>query len=179
MALPDYELLRPNRGWFIALGIIMILLGLLAIALPFATTLAVAILLGWIILIAGIVQIVNAFKSSGALGLLLELLLGILHIFVGIMLLRNLLAGVITLTFVVGILIFINGAFRVIQAFQLRPAANWGVVLLSGIISIILGILIWSQWPFNAPWLLGLLVGISLCFNGVIIIIIPLARGID
>ncbi len=173
----NYELLRQNRGWFIALGIIMILLGLLAIALPFATTLAVAILLGWIFIIAGIIQIVHAFKSRGVGVFLLELLLGILYIVVGIMLLRNLLSGVITLTLVVGISIFISGVFRVIQAFQLRPAANWGVVLVNGIVSIILGILIWSQWPFNASWLIGLFVGISLCLNGALVLMFALASG--
>lgn len=173
----NYELLRQNRGWLIALGIIMILLGLLAIALPFATTLAVAILLGWIFIIAGIIQIIHAFKSRGWGVFLLELLLGILYVVVGIMLLRNLLSGVITLTLVVGISIFISGVFRVIQAFQLRPAANWGVVLLNGIVSIILGILIWSQWPFNAPWLIGLFVGISLCLNGALVLMFALASG--
>ncbi len=172
----NYEPLRENRGWLIALGIITILLGLVAIAIPFTTTLAVAILLGWIFLISGIVQIVQGFKSWGTGGFLLKLLLGILYIIVGIMLLQNLLPGVITLTLAVGIVIFSDGVFRVFQAFLLRPATIWGMVLVNGMVNIILSIFIWSQWSFNAPWLTGLFVGISLCLNGAIALMLPLAK---
>ncbi len=81
---------------------------------------------------------------------------------------------------IIGIYFFIDGIFRVFLGFQLKPAANWVWVLLNGILMIILGILIWSEWPFSAIWVLGLLVGIGLLFSGISTVVFALciARGI-
>ena len=79
----------------------------------------------------------------------------------------NVFSGAIALSLILGITIFAQGALQVILAFGIRPARSWGWVLFSGILGIILGILIWSEWPFNAAWLIGLWVGISLLFNGI------------
>jgi uncharacterized membrane protein HdeD (DUF308 family) len=76
---------------------------------------------------------------------------------------------------VLGIVVFIEGAIEVVLAFQMRPDANWAWVLASGILSVILGVLIWSQWPSNAPWILGVLVGVSLLTTGLWTLIISLA----
>jgi uncharacterized membrane protein HdeD (DUF308 family) len=92
--------------------------------------------------------------------------LGILAILAGILLLVNPLAGVLSLTLLIGIYFFVDGVFRVFLAFQIKPQRRWGWVLTNGILMIILGILIWSQWPTNTAWVLGLLVGIGLLFNG-------------
>jgi uncharacterized membrane protein HdeD (DUF308 family) len=119
------------------------------------------------IILNGIVQAVHAFKSSSAGGILLKLLLSIISLIAGIVLLIYPFAGVVTLTLVLGVFIFTDGVLRVIQAFQIRPMPKWGWTLFNGILSIILGILIWSQWPFDALWILGLFMGISLIFNGI------------
>lgn len=88
----------------------------------------------------------------------------------GIIVLSNVLSGALTLTLILGITIFAQGVIQVILAFGIRPARNWSWVLCSGILEIILGIFIWSEWPFNAAWIIGLWVGISLLFNGIWII---------
>ena len=121
---------------------------------------------------AGIAQLVYAFGSRGAGQLVWKLLLGVLYLGAGIVVLSNVLSGAITLTLILGITIFVQGVIQVILAFGIRPARNWGLVLFSGILEIILGIFIWSAWPFNADWLIGLWVGISLLFNGFWMIIL-------
>ena len=158
--------IRKSLGWSITLGILLIVLGILAIIFPIIATALVTIALGWLFLIGGILRIVYAFQARST-GFWLKLLLGILYIIIGLSLLNNIIGGAISLTLALGILIFVEGVFEVILAFQLRPASNWSWVLFSGIVTIILGILIWSQWPFNAPWVLGLLTGISFLSTGI------------
>lgn len=165
---------RKSLGWSIALGILLIILGLLAIVFPIIATALVTIALGWIFLIGGILRTIYAFQTRSG-GFWLKLLLGILYVITGISLLSNIIGGAISLTLALGILIFIEGVFEVSLAFQLRPASNWSWVLVSGIATIILGILIWSQWPFNAPWVLGLLTGISFLSTGIWKVMLSLA----
>lgn len=159
---------RHQSGWAIVLGIVMIGLGVVAIAAPIFSGLAAELILGWLFILGGLVQIVYAFwqnRSGGSL--VLKLLIGILSVIVGVLLVANPLAGIVSLTLFVGVFFFIDGIMRVFLAFQYKPLPRWGWVLFNGILSIILGILIWSQWPFNAPWILGLLVGVGLLINGV------------
>lgn len=169
----EQRLERVGSGWFVGLGILMIVLGILAIARPLFASLAIELLLGALFVLGGIVQLIYAFRSHGAGSLALKVVLGLLYLAAGVLLLLNPLAGVVSLTLVVGIFFFIDGVLRVFLAFQVKPASNWGLVLLNGIITIILGILIWSQWPSNAPWILGLLVGIGLLVNGLFTVMFP------
>ncbi|WP_141242212.1 HdeD family acid-resistance protein [Leptolyngbya sp. BC1307] len=162
------EQVKRGSGWVVGLGAVMIILGILAIASPLLAGVAVSIFLGWVFVIGGIVQAVDAFRhhrSSGTLAL--RLILSVLYIVVGALLLFNPLAGAVSLTLLIGIFFFVDGIFRVFLAFRVKPASRWGWILLNGILMIILGIFIWSQWPLNAPWILGLWIGIGLLINGV------------
>jgi uncharacterized membrane protein HdeD (DUF308 family) len=133
--------LRKESGWAIALGIFMIILGIIAIASPFFTTLAAELLLGWLFVLGSVVQLFYAFQQErDGRSFWLKLLLGILYLAVGILLLANPLAGVISLTLMVGIFFFVDGIFRVFLAFRLKPQPRWGWVLFNGILMIILGI---------------------------------------
>jgi uncharacterized membrane protein HdeD (DUF308 family) len=168
----DARKIGPGSGWAIALGILMIVLGIVAITSPFVASIAIEIVLGWLFIIGGVLQAIYAFQHNrNGTSLALKLILGMLSLFIGILLLTNPLAGVVSLTLAIGIFFFVDGVFRVILAFQLKPSFRWGWVLVSGILMIILGILIWSQWPFNAVWVLGLLVGVGLLANGIAIVI--------
>lgn len=151
----------------IVVGVLLVILGLISIARPLYATIASTLVFGWMFLIAGIIQVVYAFGSRGAGQAFWKSLLGVLYVLAGIVVLSNVFSGVLALTLVLGITIFFQGVMQVILAFGIRPARNWGWVLASGILGIILGIFIWSEWPFNAPWLIGLWVGISLLFNGI------------
>lgn len=164
-----------GSGIGIAIGVLMVILGIVAIARPVYATIASTLVFGWLFIVAGIAQIVYAFRSRGAGQIIWKLLLGVLYLGAGIIVLSNVFSGAIALTLVLGITIFVQGVIQVILAFEIRPARNWGWVLLGGILGIILGIFIWSEWPFNAIWLLGLWVGINLLSDGIWMITITSA----
>lgn len=171
MKVTDPEVRDRERtggsGIGIVVGVLLVILGLVAIARPIYATIASTLVFGWLFIVAGIAQIVYAFGSRGAGQIIWKLLLGVLYVGAGIVVLSNVLSGAIALTLILGITIFVQGVIQVIFAFGIRPARNWGWVLCSGILGIILGIFIWSEWPFNAIWLIGLWVGFSILFNGI------------
>ncbi|WP_026735428.1 HdeD family acid-resistance protein [Fischerella sp. PCC 9605] len=166
---------RQNLGWFIALGILMIVLGIAAIVEPFFATIAVARVFSWVFLFAGIIRIIHAVQSRRQRGFWPKLLIGILYVITGILLLGNVFAAVLTLTLACGGVILAQGILEVIAAFKVRPEPNWGWMLFSGIIAIILGILILYRWPFNAIWLLGMFTAVSFVFTGTWMIMLPWA----
>ncbi|MBE9008672.1 HdeD family acid-resistance protein [Pseudanabaenaceae cyanobacterium LEGE 13415] len=161
---------KPSGGWGIAAGIILVILGLIAFARPFYATIATTLAFGWLFIIAGIGQFIYAFGSRSAGQVIWKIALGILYLLAGIFLVGSPIAGALSVTLVLGITIFLQGVIQVFMAFQIRPARAWGGVLVSGLLGIILGIFIWSNFPFNAAWILGLFVGVSLLVNGIWII---------
>ncbi|GAB4369800.1 MAG: HdeD family acid-resistance protein [Elainellaceae cyanobacterium] len=174
----DTETIKDTRrisGWLIALGILMMVLGVAAIVEPFIATVAIARVLSWTLLFAGIVRVVHAIQSRQQRGFWLRLLVGILYIVAGVLLLSNILGATLTLTLAFGWVILAQGILEVIAAFQVRSEPNWGWILFSGIIAIILGILILYRWPTNAVWLLGFFTGISFFFTGVWMVMLPWA----
>ena len=171
--------LQESFGWKIALGVVMIILGIVAIiALPIFVKLAIERLLGWIFVVSGIVQLIHAFQTYRSGPFLLRLGLSILYVIAGGLLLQRLVGfpaeGVVFLSLLVGILFLVDGIGRVILAFQLKPVSNWGWVLVNGIVTLILGIFISSQ-SSTIPWVIGLLVGIGLFVNGLSQIMLSMA----
>jgi uncharacterized membrane protein HdeD (DUF308 family) len=164
---------RRGLGWLIGLGVLMILLGIAAIVEPFIATIAVARVLSWTLLIAGVVRAVHAFQSRYHRGFWLKLLVGLLYIITGVLLLSNVLGAKLTLTLAFGWVILAQGILEIIAAFKARPEPNWGVMLTSGIIVTIFGVLILLRWPFNAVWLLGFFAGTSFIFAGVWMVMVP------
>jgi uncharacterized membrane protein HdeD (DUF308 family) len=165
---------RQSLGWFIVLGILMIVLGMAAIAEPFVATIAIAIVISWFLFIAGIVRIVHALQSRRQKGFWPKLVVGILYLLAGIMLISNIFGAALSLTLALGIVFLAEGVFEVITAFQVRPDPNWGWTLFSGMMAIILAILILYQWPFSAAWVLGLFAGINFLLTGVWMIALSL-----
>ena len=151
-------------------GILLVLSGIAAIILPHVSPLSIAKLLAWIFIIGGITKIIYGIRSQQEEGFWWKLVEGILDLFLGILLATNILSGILTLTLLIGIFILISGVLAVIRAFKLRPASNWGWLLFSGMIRIILGIIIWSQWPSNSEWLIGLFVGLAFLVTGLSLI---------
>lgn len=161
----DY--LTKNRGLFITEGIFFIILGILAIALPVWSTLSFELLLGWLFIVGSIIQFVRTFQFHKAGEVVWSLISAILYLVVGIILLAYPLTGILTLTLLLAAFFLVEGIAKLILSFELRSFGNWGWLLLSGILSIILAALIWSGWPGTATWVIGLLVGINLLFLGV------------
>lgn len=166
------ETLRENRSLVLFEGIVFLILGVLAIALPVAFTFGIEQFLGWLFLIGGIVQAWRTFKTRDSSGVWASILAALLLIAVGIVLLAKPLAGVVTLTALLAIFFTIEGIFKIFMAASLRQYSNWGWLLFSGIIALILGGIIWSGFPGTALWVPGLLVGIDMLFFGYSLIIL-------
>lgn len=159
-------LITEKWGWFLALGIVLILAGLAAIAFPLVSTIAAKIMLGWLFLIGGVMMIIHAFQAPGWQGFLWELLIGILYAVAGGYLAFFPLTGLLTLAILLAMLFIAEGIFEVIMAVRVRPHEGWIWLLLSGLAALAVGVLIAIDLPGSAVWALGLLVGINLLFSG-------------
>lgn len=160
------RLIAEKWGWFLALGIVLIVAGLAAITFPLLGTIAVKVLLGWLFLVGGVLMITHAFQAPGWQGFLWELLVGILYAVAGAYLAFFPLTGLLTLAILLAVMFIIEGVFEVMQAFRVRPHEGWGFLLLSGIAALAVGVLITLSLPSSAEWALGLLAGINLLFSG-------------
>lgn len=168
------ETLRRNWGWFFLLGIVLIILGILAIGASTVTTIVSVLFLGCLLLIGGILQIIYAFWARKWSGFFLSLLVGILYTVLGFSFIRNPEMGALTLTLLLAAIFIVSGIFRIVYSIMLR-FDHWGWVLFSGIISLILGCLIWSEWPISGLWVIGLFIGIDLLIYGWTWVVVSLA----
>ncbi|HXY11637.1 MAG TPA: DUF308 domain-containing protein [Terriglobales bacterium] len=159
-------LVKESIGWSIALSVLMILAGILAIASPLAAGIAINILVAWLLVFSGGVHLVFAWYTRPAGGLLWELLLGVVYIFIGVYLLMHPLAGLATLTIALAIYLFIEAILEFVLGFSLRPLPGSGWLVFDGIVTLILAVMIWRTWPSSTGWVIGLLVGISMLFSG-------------
>ena len=166
-----------GRGWFIALGVVLFILGLVALYNAIDATLVTTIIVGWLLVIAGIANIVGAFMSgAGGWWRLLQGLLGILYIVVGFDIVADPLAGAITLTVVIGAFLIADGIFRIVASFMDNGTGGrvWMIVL--GIINILLGFWIWTNIPVSGI-VIGVFVGLQLLIAGMAWIIAGFSSG--
>ena len=169
--------IREHWGLFLTEGIILVVLGLLAIIVPPIATIAVTIFLGWLFLISGIVGLVTTFWARHAPGFWWSLLSAVLAIAAGIVLLGWPLPGAVSLTLLLIAFFIIEGVLSILYAFEHKKelSGRWGWMLISGIIDLILAAIIWGGLPGTAAWALGLLVGINMLFGGATLIGMALA----
>ena len=161
--------------WSVALSVLMIVAGLLAIGLPVVAGIAVTAVVGWLLILSGALHLAFAWRAGGAGAVVWEILVGLLYGGIGFYLLARPVAGLASLTFAVAIYLFIEGVLEFILSFQLRPAPGTGWLLADGIITLVLAVMIWSTWPSSAAWVMGTLVGISMFFSGITRLMLSLA----
>jgi uncharacterized membrane protein HdeD (DUF308 family) len=166
-------LLREERGWFIAAGVALVIFGFVAVALPFFSSIAATMVAGILLLAAGAVQLAHAARSRHGGRPALRVIMGLIYLVAGFLLLANPIAGVLTLTLVVGSYLVAAGVVRLLVAIEARPLEGWGWSALSGVLSIVLGVLLWAGWPGTAAWAIGLLVGIDLVAAGWSLMLLP------
>ena len=171
--------ISENKGWFYFLGILLIILGVAAIAFPFVTTIAAKIFLGWLFLIGGILQIVHAFSTRAWSEFFLDLLIGVLYVVAGGWLAFFPLTGILTLTLLLALMFIVEGMLEAGIAFRIRPHAGWVWMLLSGIVAIAVGVLLIAKLPSSAAWAIGLLVGINLIMSGFAYLFLPYGSGCE
>ena len=160
----DFGELKRHWGWFLALGICLIMFGVVAIAFSVLATIAYVVVFGWLLVLSGVLQAIHAFVRKKWGGFFLGLFGGILSLVVGIMLVVNPVLGAESLTLLVASFLLVGGVFRIVASLTGR-FQNWGWLLLNGIINVVLGALIWAQWPLSGLWVIGLFVGIDMLFN--------------
>src|SRR5262245_30047014 len=150
-------------GW----SVVLVVLGLFAILLPGIAGLVLGRVLGWVVIIAGAMHLIHAFTVKGVGGVLWRLLLGILFVVVGGYLLMHPLLSLASLTLLLAVVFLLEGFIHIVEFFQHRSSAGASWLLLDGLVTLLLGLLIWLHWPSSAWWAVGLIVGIDILVTGV------------
>jgi len=166
--------LKKRWGWFLAMGILLVLLGIVAFGFSILTTIISVIVFGWLMIIGGVLQAIHAFGCRQWGGFFIDLLAGILYLVVGFLIVANPGVSAVALTLLIAMFLFLGGIFRIVVALSVRFHNQLWLVL-HGIINVALGILIWQQWPLSGLWVIGLFVGIDMLFNGWSLIMLGLA----
>ena len=166
------DALRANWKLFLFQGIVMLILGILAVAEPVLATVAVDIYIGWLFLISGIVGLVAMFSARDFPAFLWALITAALAMAVGVMLIWKPTEGAVSLTVVLTAFFIAEGIFQIIGSFTYRDVIpnSWGWMLASGIADLMLAAIIILNWPVSAAWTIGLIVGINLITSGTAIV---------
>lgn len=168
------ERLRDSSLWMGVMAVISLVGGIVALINPFAASVAAVFIAGWTFILFGALKIWVAFQDRGWGGFIWSLLLGALAVIVGISLLLDPVAGLISMTVLVGVLLIVIGGVKIMYAASLRPLSGWALALFSGALSILLGILIFADFQWAASSILGILLAVELISNGVFFLIVAL-----
>jgi uncharacterized membrane protein HdeD (DUF308 family) len=169
--------IHHSRGWFLALGIALIVLGAVCLLGEITATFATVLAIGWLLLIAAVFALIHAVRTHTWGGFFLHLLSAVLRGVTGFLLLRYPLAGALTITLFLASFFIVGGIFRAVGAGVLR-FPRWGWATFSGIVSVALGVMLFWQLPASSVWFLGLAVGIDFIFDGTSLVALGLAlRG--
>jgi len=158
---------KLSAGWAIALSVLLILAGILAIVVPPAAGIGVAIVIAWLVLLGGIAHLAIAWHIRSTGGTLWELLIGLLYIAVAVYMLRWPIAGLASLTLLLAAYLFGKGVLVLILAFRIRHHSGASWLFFDGVIALILGAMIGLSWPWSSEWAIGTLIGISMLFAGI------------
>jgi uncharacterized membrane protein HdeD (DUF308 family) len=168
--------LHAHWRLFLAEGIVLLVLGLLAIVVPQIATIAVAVFIGWILLVSGAVGLLATFRMRTAPGFWWSLISAILGIVAGILLFRSPVSGALSLTVILTVFLIIEGIVSILFALEHKRelSGRWGAMLFSGLVDLFLAGIIIEGLPGTAAWAIGLLIGVNLVFGGVALIAMAL-----
>jgi uncharacterized membrane protein HdeD (DUF308 family) len=158
--------LRAKWGWIVALGVVYLLAGFIALGSVVMATVASVLIVGVMMIIAGVAEVFSAFQVKGWGKFLLWVLLGVLYIIAGFVTFENPLLAAALLTLILGVSLVASGIMRIILAFGMKQETPWIWILLSGVITVLLGLLILAHWPVSSLYILGLFLGIDLIIAG-------------
>jgi uncharacterized membrane protein HdeD (DUF308 family) len=157
---------KKNAGLLIFLGVLTVIFGVIAVASPMITGVAVTVFVGFLLLASGVTQMIHALKSkqwgTGFWGTLI----GVLGVVAGLLMIFRPMIGLVTMTLLLAVYFLVDGISEIIAAFRIKPDQGWGWVLFNGVIAVLLGFMIWRQWPISGAWAIGLLVGIHILLTG-------------
>jgi uncharacterized membrane protein HdeD (DUF308 family) len=171
---PEIAPLRAKWGWILALGIVYLITGIVALGSVVMATAASVFVVGIMMLISGIAEVINAFQIKTWGRFLLWILLGALYIVAGFVTFQNPLLAAVFLTLMLGAVLVASGIMRIILAFSMREGSAWLWVVLSGVVTLLLGGIILAHWPVSSLYVLGVFLGVDLVIAGMSWILISL-----
>jgi uncharacterized membrane protein HdeD (DUF308 family) len=159
--------LRDKWGWIVALGIIFMIAGVIALGSVVAATASAVLVVGIMMMVGGVMEIIAAFNAKGWGKAALWGLLGLLYVAAGVICIMNPFAAATILTLFLGVSLVIGGVVRGFLAWHVREAGRpWGWVAFSAVVTLLLGLMIIAQWPYSSFYVLGIFLGIDLIFIG-------------
>jgi uncharacterized membrane protein HdeD (DUF308 family) len=161
-----YTQMTGRWGWFVALGVLLLLLGVLALGDVVAVTVVSAIFIGAALLVGGIFQIIHAFANKAWSAFLLNLVAGVLYVVGGLLIMQEPVQGSIIITLFLLLALVVGGILRIVIALAHRQLPGWWMLLLGGVISAVVGILLFLSLPWSGLWVLGTLVAVELLVQG-------------
>jgi len=162
----DITPLRAKWGWIVALGVVYVVAGFVALGSVMTATVASVLVVGVMMIVAGIAELFNAFQIKSWGKFLIWALLGVLYIIAGFVTFENPLFAAVLLTLILGASLVASGVVRIFLAFNMKRETPWIWVALSGVVTLLLGLLILARWPINSIYILGLFLGIDLIMAG-------------
>ncbi len=167
--------LHASRGWLIFGGAVSLLAGFVAIGSPLLFSLVIAQFLGIFALVTGVISLVVAVFGKNRTHRWMEALSGVIRIVAGLALLACLVTSVLVITLVFAVYLIIEGVFLTFASLKLRANPGWVWTMVSGIAALVLGVMVFNRWPSDSGWVLGLIFGINMLFNGTSLLALGLA----
>ena len=169
--------MSANWGWMLALGIILVLLGLAGLGATFVLTLATVTFFGFLFIIGGVTQLVEAVRLRETKSPWGGIIISLLYFVGGVIIVRNPLLASATFTLFIAWSLILIGISHAVVAFKLRGIGSWAWMLINGVVAVLLGIMILSRWPVSGLWVIGLFVAIELLLNGWSMIMLSLVAN--
>ena len=160
------ETVKRYSTWYLLEGIFLVIAGVIALVYPYLASVTLIFLIGWLLIISGVFRGISLIGAKDVPHFWWELVSVVLAIVIGVLLLRNPNAGLLIMTILLIVYFIIEGISKVVFALTIRPFPNWGWVLASGLVGILLALILWANLPVTALWLVGVLLGINLISVG-------------
>jgi uncharacterized membrane protein HdeD (DUF308 family) len=160
------ETVKRYSLWYLIQGVLLVVAGVLALIYPFIASVAIVYLLAWILIVSGILQGIGLIGATNVPHYWLQLISAVLAILIGVLLLRSPDSGLLIMTVLLIVYFMVEGIAKIIFALTIRPFPNWGWILASGLVGILLSLILWANMPLTADWVLGLMLGILLVCEG-------------
>lgn len=165
----------PGGNKFVLMGLVLAVLGILALASPAIAGTAVVYVIGGMLLLAGLFQVFAAWRSEGWADKVIPAIMGVLTVLAGAAVLAHPILGLKFLALMLAIFFIVDGVWKIVASFSYRPAPGWLAVLLSGVVALALGGMIWKQWPLEGENAVGILVGVDLLATGIAFLILGMS----
>ncbi len=166
--------LTHSRGWLIGCGVVSIIVGFLAMSFPLLFSLVIAQLIGIFALVTGVFSLGLAIFEKHTTHRLLNAVFALIRIAAGIALLTCIPSGVAVITLILAIFLIVEGALSIGGAITMRSHQGWVWILVNGIAALVLGVMVYSRWPADSAWILGLFYGINSLFSGMSLLMLGL-----